>query len=93
VFLLILFVDILLQPWLAGFGFAPDHIGSFRDLPQKIWLRASITGEPDVRSDGQNLTMNVQGVMIQNGNENLGAVFRPVYGKVLVKADRYPEYA
>ena len=76
--------DILVQPWLASPRFGVDEIGFYRDLGSKIHLVGEVVGEPDLRSDMQNLTVEVREVLVA------GRV--AVHGKIMVKAQRYPEY-
>lgn len=83
---LILGLDILLQPWFATPRFGVEEIGHYRDLGGKFQVLGEVTGEPDVRSDAQNLVVSVIQLSMVTG-----AVV-PVTGKMMVKAQRYPEY-
>ena len=88
--------DILVQPWLASPHFSIDEIGFYRDLPSKVQLVGEVIGEPDVRSDAQNLTVEVREVMLAGvvvGSRPGQVASRvAVHGKIMVKAQRYPEY-
>lgn len=86
----VLAVDILLQAWLRPTFFAPENIAYYRDLDQSVRFTAEVVGEPDLRSDGQNLVVEARKVYVSGAGA--GAV-KEVYGKVMVKADRYPERA
>lgn len=93
----ILVVDILLQPWLAVPHFAVDEIGFYRDLGGKVRVIGEIVGELDVRSDAQNLVVNVREIFVDSGSaKKQGSGIGPtrlVHGKIMVKAQRYPEYS
>ncbi len=84
--LAVLSLDILLQPWLGVPHFSPDDIAYYRGTPLRLHFIASITSEPDVRSDAQNLTLEAEKIFLPTVQT------KAVHGKVMVKADRYPEY-
>jgi len=90
--ILIVLVDIALQPLIASPGFGPDDIGYYRDLAQKIHVVVKIIGEPDVRSDGQNLVVNAERIFLSQSAGGLSDMQKVVSGKIMIKADRYPEF-
>ncbi len=81
---MILTADIVLQPWLAQPVFGPGDIAFYRDVPESLHVQGYVGGEPDVRSDSQNLVIEVRKIFLPQ--------VRDVHGKLLIKTDRYPEY-
>lgn len=95
--LLILFGDILAQPWLAEHVFDSGDIGFYRDLPQKFRVKGIVFGEPDVRTDRQNLVVEAREIFLPAATAGPGvgtgaARMHGVGGKMMVKTDRYPSY-
>lgn len=80
----VLGMDILLQPWLAVPVFGVDDAAYYRDLADKVHFVGEVTGEPDVRSDAQNLIVDARRIFLPGP--------KGVHGKVMVKARRYPEF-
>ena len=65
--LVVLGLNGLLQSWLAVSHFGVDEIGHYRDLNSKLRLVGEVVGEPDLRSDGQNLTVEVGKIFLPAG--------------------------
>ncbi len=85
--MVILGLDILIQPWLAAPVIRLSEIAYYRDLALKVHFAGEVIGEPDVRSDGQNLIVEARKIFLPQGS-----VQKDVHGKVMVKARRYPEF-
>lgn len=86
-----LLADILLQPWLASLDLTTSDVGFYRDLGLKVFLDGTVVGEPDVRSSGQNLIFEVTAIRVPDSLTGHMQELK-VHGKVMVKAQRYPEY-
>jgi competence protein ComEC len=65
--------------------FSPADVAFFRDLPSRVKIAARVGEEPDLRPDRQNLVVDAEKIFLTTP--------RTVQGKVMVKADRYPEFA
>lgn len=92
--------NILMQPWFGVLSFGPEEIAFYRDIGQKMRVTGEVSGEPDVRSDGQNFVVEAKGILLPGGNDRAGgaesaggAISRRVSGKIMVKAKRYPEFS
>ena len=66
-------------------GIKNNELGKFNDLDQKITLIGTVCAEPDVRDKNTKLTIKPKEIKFENGS-------RTIEGKVLVSANRYPEY-
>lgn len=105
-----LLADFVWQLWFVTPVFHADEIAFYRDLPGRVHLVGRVNEEPDVRSNAQNLVVEVREIFLSSGNfsqaqqvagsglakkvpVSKSAVFaREVHGKILVKAQRYPDY-
>ncbi len=63
-----------------------DDIRSWGKYDKKITVEGMISREPDLRSDSQHLVLSVE-------NVTAGGRTAPCYGRLLVKANRYPDYS
>lgn len=90
----VLALDIIMQTWLQPSSFAPENIAYYRDLDGGVRFTGEVVGEPDLRSDGQNLVVEAREIYLPGAGASPGpGIPKEVYGKVMVKADRYPERA
>ncbi len=93
----VLALDIFLQTWLRPSSFLPENISYYRDLDQNIRFIAEVVGEPDLRSDGQNLVVEARQMYVPGlktggvAGMTVAPEMAEASGKVMVKADRYPE--
>lgn len=101
----ILAADMLLQPFFLPV-FGPEEIAYYRDGRETVEVTGEVVSEPDVRSDGQNLVVETQSLLLPRGSQPFSPeetregsrrqplfFIRPVRGKILVKAPRYPEFS
>lgn len=86
----VLLINILMQPWLSVEHFSKDEIGYYRDLAGRFRVIAQISGEPDRRSDSQNLVVETQTIFLPTTAK--AKMPMPIHGKILLKTPRYPEY-
>lgn len=67
--------------------FTVNDLGFYRDLEQKVVVRGVVSREVDIRAVDQYLVLDIYQLKVA------GQQVLPVNGKVLMKTQRYPEYA
>lgn len=66
-----------------------NELGKYNDLNQKITLVGTISAEPDIRDTSIKLTIKVSDIQTKIQAENSSPSAK---GKILITANRYPEY-
>lgn len=66
-------------------NFSVGDLGYYRDLGMRLKVQGNIVAEPDVRDDRQYITLGAQKIFFQQQ-------WRDVAGKLLIKAQRFPEF-